>query len=115
MTATPWRAWLHNVAVQVRTITVATQGLGANSCVEDTRTGIEALAHHGITARPVAVDVLAGTRAAYQLVRDGVPVSQWPDDAWTVGVDHREPPRTPSSYNGHLVLTVRDRDGGGGS
>lgn len=62
-------------------------------------------------ARALNTSVLAGNAAWREAVLTGRvrasdPVSSWPPEVWTVGVDPALPPAGPSRFPGHLCLLV---------
>ncbi|KQP62920.1 hypothetical protein [Nocardioides sp. Leaf285] len=111
------RDWLRLMALCTR---AATRLLfeETNTCVATTAIGVRVLEHYGITARPTSVWVSAINGKGFRLREQGVHPSQWPDDAWSIGVrpgmratDVSLDART-GGWDGHLVLILR-RPGGG--
>jgi hypothetical protein len=102
------RAWLHDFALVTRQATYDNFER-VNSCILSTRIGVEVLGRFGLKARPRPVNVLVQNLDAYRLSEQRVPVEQWPDDAWSVGVAPGQAPR-PGSWPGHLVIELREPD-----
>jgi hypothetical protein len=75
------------------------------SCIATTRVIVNVCAYYGIAAHPMPVSVAAFSRAAWKLLGDGVPVSDWPREAGSVGVGCRRLLGKPLStqWDGHLV------------
>jgi hypothetical protein len=57
----------------------------ADSCIATSRVLIEVLRRLNIPARPWAVNLLMFNPAGWDLYQDGIPVREWPADAWSVG------------------------------
>lgn len=103
------RSWLHAWAWESRA-GLLRAGIRPDSCILSTRVGIAVLDRFDLPARPQAVFVLAQNKAAFLLAERGVPVADWPDDAWSVGVDatqFRPENLSPGRWPGHLVVIVR--------
>lgn len=102
------RAWLHRFALACRFVTL-TQFHKTNNCILSTRLGVDVLQHYGVPARPQPVTVTAMNEEAYRLMAAGVPVPQWPDSAWSVGIEGtgKSDPAT-GSWDGHLVIVLRN-------
>ena len=77
-----------------------------DSCIAATRVTIEVCRYFGIAARPEPVRVSAWTPAAWanREALAGVPLGQWPPDAWAVGITGGE--HKPGRWNGHLVAVA---------
>lgn len=97
------RQWLHDFATTVRATTLSNFE-ARNSCIVSTRLGLMVLEAVGIKARAQAVHVLVMNLKAWRLSQDRVPVEQWPDDAWSVGVNDRA---EGTGWSGHLVVMAR--------
>lgn len=102
------RGWLHEFALATRRVTLAT-GLVDNSCILSTRIGLEVLERHGVRAVAQAVRVAAYNTEGIRLFMQEVPHSEWPDSAWSVGIEGtgKVTPET-KAWDGHLVLIVRN-------
>lgn len=105
-TPTVDRAWLHRFALVTRATTLATASV-VNSCVLSTRVGLSVLDAVGVRAIAQPVFVVVYNRKGYQLTQQRVPVSEWPDDAHSLGIDARNVFEGNGGWNGHLVLVVR--------
>ena len=55
-------------------------------CVNGTRVATRVLRRFGIKAKPVSVHFVLFNQQALQLWRAGVPVEEWPSEAWSLGV-----------------------------
>lgn len=97
------RSWLHRFAVETRTLTLADL-TRANTCILTTRIGLGVLERLGVPARATPVYVSVFNMEAWLLAERGVPVSEWPPSAHSVGIDSRS--ELPD-WNGHLVLMVK--------
>lgn len=82
----------------------------ADSCIESTAIFIDVLAELGVASAPVPVLVTAYNRAAQDVLTHspGLPMEQWPEDAWTVGQVPGQTPK-PGGWPGHLVAVVDTR------
>lgn len=102
------RKWLHDFALACRYATLEA-GFEASNCIQVSRLGVDVLHRYGVDAKAQPVSVAAYTRKGYELQQRGVPISQWPDDAWSVGVmgTGKSDPDT-RRWDGHLVIVVRN-------
>lgn len=78
-------------------------------CIETARALQETLTRIGIPARLLPVDIIANNPAAYRLKQQHVPISEWPRDAWSVGiVDNKAAPRIQrkGGWDGHMLVRV---------
>ena len=76
-----------------------------NSCIASTRILIEVLRYFGCRAEPLPVKVLACNAAAAPLLEAGTPIAQWPESAYSIGVDATGT-RADKGWDGHLVVTA---------
>lgn len=61
-------------------------GLPAGWCITAAGVSREVLTRLGVPGvRVVGVDIAAFNDAGWRLMRAGVPIRYWPDDAWSVG------------------------------
>jgi hypothetical protein len=77
-----------------------------DSCIATTRVVTEVARYWGVTVRPWAVNVRLFTEGAWELAEAGVPVAEWPDDAWSIGIeaDLSVKPSDPGQRGvGHVV------------
>jgi hypothetical protein len=94
-------------------ITVATREVllteySADSCIASSLVGQKVLAHYGVTARPVATTVAAYNRRGREMFNSGLPFTQWPRDAWSVGVQGSGVMNFETKrYDGHVVLLFK--------
>lgn len=84
-----------------------------DSCLVSTAIAVDVLDYFGIRARPVEVSILVGNAAAAECLSAELPMTEWPEDAWTVGTVRRgEQPddeRVEKSWDGaHLVALTDD-------
>lgn len=99
------RPWLYDFALTTRQAT-SDNFENVNTCILTSRIGLGVLERFGLKARLQPVHVLAQNIAAYHLAHQQVPVEQWPDDAWSVGVGPGMEAR-PRHWPGHLVIVLR--------
>lgn len=72
-------------------------------CINSSRVTTRALDKMGIASRPVSVSVMLWNQAAWQQFAQGVPMEQWPPEAWSLGVaEHADV--SPKDWNGHLIV-----------
>jgi hypothetical protein len=78
------------------------------SCIATTRVIIDVCAYFGIKASPMAVSVIAFTKTAWAQDGDGAPVSEWPDDRYSVGIGFRSRlgHKLTKDWDGHLVAVT---------
>lgn len=102
------RFWLHEFAMTCRAVTLQNFET-TNNCILSTRLGVKVLEHYGVNARPQPVTVHAFNLEAWELAEKRVPVSEWPEAAWSVGIEGtgKSDPET-RSWDGHLVLIVKN-------
>lgn len=81
-----------------------------SSCIASTRIGIDVLRGFGLRSYPIATRVVAYNAAAARLVTARVPVDEWPDEAWSVGIQGSGVSKA-GEWDGHLVIGLRDSDG----
>lgn len=80
-----------------------------DSCIVSTAVACEFLRWAGVRAKPIELEVLAYNAAAVELVRAGVPASEWPDEAWSVGITQTSDVK-PSHWQGaHLCTLIDER------
>lgn len=79
--------------------------LAPNVCIMATKVGIQALAHFGIEAVPVTVNLVVGNRQWVDWMNHGMP-KPMPTAAWSVAV-HEQNTDGPG-YNGHVMLRADD-------
>jgi hypothetical protein len=78
-------------------------GLGVNHCILAARVLVEVGAYFGFDWRAQAVDVVVANQAAWELIQTDVPVSEWPEEAWSTGC-HHDLDLPGRGYNGHVVV-----------
>lgn len=80
-------------------------------CIEGTRLATAVLRHLGVDAAALACDVVAANRAGVALLAEGVPATEWPPHAWSIGVlcdiprsgANRQEPGRRRGFAGHVV------------
>jgi hypothetical protein len=77
-------------------------------CLPATRIGMEALRYFGVNAKPLPMKVVAGNYAWMEWILEnpGATYHDMPDEAWAVGVGHRE--NHGPGVDVHVVLNVED-------
>lgn len=76
-------------------------------CINGTRVAVEVLRRFGVTAQPMSVRMVVFNSFAWDLFTHGVPISEWPAHAWSVGVGPGMDTQ-PGRWNGHLVAVGED-------
>lgn len=71
-------------------------------CINGTRVVCRAMEKLGVRAQPVSVQFFLFNRFAWALSSEGVPIAEWPDHAWSLGVGEGRTKGT-SGWDGHLV------------
>lgn len=116
------RERLGHLAERTRSWAVANIG-DISTCILTSRIGIAVLerafapqiASGALRLGPQPVFVTVMTEKAYRLAGQGIPASQWPDDAWSVGISEHSTLGRPGGWDGHLVIMMRERDQPGGT
>lgn len=87
------------------------QGYEPSACILGTRVLIDVLAYFGVEGSALPVRVLVLNQAGAEQMEKGIPISEWPDEAWSVGVDDRNPDnptveeaRAKWRFPAHLVV-----------
>lgn len=75
------------------------------SCVASTRVLTDVLQYFGHSSEPLPVTVVAMNEGALEQLHQGVPVEDWPQDAWSVGVVGTGVSEN-KRWDGHLVAIV---------
>lgn len=91
--ATVWSEWSHEPDFPYT----------RDHCINGTRVAVETLRHFGIKAKPLSVVVLVFNQTAWDLFKQGVPVTEWPPHAWSVGIDQHTNTASDNRFAGHLV------------
>ena len=76
------------------------------ACINATWIGLEVLRHLGVEASPSAWDAMVVNEEARLLMLQGVPVSDWPDTAWSLGVNSKTVDSEGVGF--HLVIQVQE-------
>ncbi len=79
-------------------------GLSLNCCIAASRICQQAAAYFGLPLRPVPTKVMVVNEAALPYVLSQIPVSSWPEGAWSVGTPSQ---RRRGRYAGHLIMVAR--------
>lgn len=82
--------------------------LPESCCIAATKITEQVARYFGLRGRAQPVRIVVANQAAIPLITAGVPVIDWPDDAWSVGTDGNQ--RRPGRYPAHLVLLVHSRE-----
>jgi hypothetical protein len=72
-------------------------------CINGTRACIDAARTLGVKLRPVSVDFTLFNRPAWELYRSAVKPADWPEHAWSVGVDRDASVDHDGKWGGHLM------------
>jgi len=94
------------IAVATREIVLAEYQ--RDSCISSSLIGQRVLDHYKVKARAVASVVAAYNDPGLQMSRTNIPPSQWPDEAWSVGVQGSGVMNLDTKrYDGHVVLILK--------
>jgi hypothetical protein len=104
--ATPGRVWVNAATLATRELTLGTYS-AVNSCISSSRILLEVLQRRGISGRVMPVSAGAFNETAARLVLDGVPMQEWPDEAWSVGIGAIAEVGPQGGWDGHLVVIAR--------
>lgn len=74
-------------------------------CVMAARIGSEALGYFGIGCRVVPVEMMVFNDLAAEAIVGRLPFSEWPEDAWSIGVTRDTP---GPGYAGHLLIETEE-------
>lgn len=72
-------------------------------CIEAAKIARAALARVKVPSRPLPCGLLVANPEGSDLIDAGVPITQWPATAWSIGVDPDSNVPGPG-WNGHLIL-----------
>lgn len=75
-------------------------------CLNATAIGMEALRRHGIRSSPRIGTCLVSNAEGRKMAEQGLPASEWPADAHSVGVVRFVPEPKEMKVNGHVVISV---------
>lgn len=93
-------------------VAFASRDFEPRCCIAAACMGSEALRYFGVPAEPVAADVVLFNARGWDLQQAGIPTSEWPPEAWSLGVQHEtnvaQGMPGPKGYPGHLVIIVHD-------
>jgi hypothetical protein len=75
-------------------------------CINGARVVTRALEKLGIPSRAVSVQFLLFNRPAWMLFEQDVPLSEWPDEAWSLGIGPNVTGsvRGAQKWDGHLIV-----------
>lgn len=83
------------------------ESLAESRCIETSRALMETLKHFGIPARLMPVDIIVNNPRAFEMKQRNVPITHWPNDAWSVGVLREGPAFSKNGgWNGHMLVRV---------
>jgi hypothetical protein len=91
--------WLEVVAPNVR----------KECCILAASTTVRVCEYFGIRARELSVRTAIWNMEALELDHAGVPMSEWPDSAWLLGVNEYAP-HVVGGWAGHLMVSVENGD-----
>lgn len=80
------------------------------SCLMSTRVLIETAKYFGVYAKPVPVKTAFLNGAAIAAMEQELPLEQWPDDAWSVGIEgtgQKGVRNDPKGWDGHMVAVTK--------
>lgn len=89
-----WQAWQER----------ETFPFAPDHCVNGSRLAVEVLRRRGIKARPMSVRFMLFNRFGWDMYSRGLPVEQWPEHAWSLGVAESNEPEKPMKWHGHLMV-----------
>jgi hypothetical protein len=83
---------------------VTAEGLKANHCILAARVAVEVGTYFGVPITERAACCLVANTKGWRLILAEVPVADWPDDAWSLGIDPRDPRNDGlNGYAGHVI------------
>lgn len=82
------------------------QSTGNGACVNATYIGLEVLRRIGVDASPSVWDAMVMNEEARLLMMEQTPVSEWPDTAWSVGVNAKT--RDANGLGFHAVAQMKE-------
>jgi hypothetical protein len=82
---------------------VTRPGLRPNHCILASRVAVEVGRYFGIPITERSTRCLVANARAWELLNQQIPVSEWPDDAWSVGVDPDDDRNRGTGYPGHVI------------
>jgi hypothetical protein len=97
---------LERIAEQVWQAT-RQKGLPESCCIAATKITEQVARYFGLRGKAQPVRIVVANQAAIPFITAGVPVTDWPAPAWSVGTDGSQ--HRPGRYPGHLVLLVHSR------
>lgn len=103
--ATEERRFLERVVAHTRASVL--EVFRPDSCIATTRILVDVLDYFSISVRPVAVMFRAYNALSTKMMIDEVPVEDWPEEAWSVGIIPGQKPTSSNNWPGHLVALHR--------
>lgn len=76
------------------------EGLKPNHCIIAARVAVEVGRYFGIPIEARAVDAIAYNKSGGEMMTRGVPLDEWPEEAWSVGIVKGIP---GPGYDGHVI------------
>jgi hypothetical protein len=73
-------------------------------CINGARVVTRALEKLGVQSRAVSVQFLLFNRPAWMLFEQDIPVSEWPPEAWSLGVGPNAQRGVANRWDGHVVV-----------
>ena len=101
--------WWHRFSHAIRT-EMQTSPTPTLTSVLTARVAVDAADRLGLHLSPVPVFVGVYTTEAWEMVRTGIPESDWPFSAQAVGIDERARLAGPHGWAGHLVVVADHPD-----
>lgn len=77
----------------------------ADSCIASTRVLMTVLDYFGYPSEPMPVRLAVFTRQGWDMAERGVPVAEWPNEAWSVGINGSGA-TNGKRWDGHLVVSL---------
>jgi hypothetical protein len=78
-----------------------------NHCIMATRAAIEVGHYFGYTWHPLVVNIAVFNQAGFELFQQGIPFTDWPAEAHSVGVISQNT-TTATGWDGHLLARAGD-------
>lgn len=77
-----------------------------HACILASRTAVETFRYFGVDAEAVPVTVIVCNAVAFPLLQSEVPLADWPETAWSIGVGLGG--TNPTGYEAHMVVRIPD-------
>lgn len=73
-------------------------------CIEWASIGVRTLRRYGVHSKALPCALLAANKSAVPLIDDGVPVADWPIDAWSIGCAPGQEGPHPRAVDYHVLI-----------